>query len=179
VAANIAVLQAMALGQLDQWLTNPWDPPELLLYPAVSELLSQWTRASAKAGSPVELVRVVGPRWSPRSHELRDLLARHNIPHGFYDADGADGRRLLTRVGLGPGDQPVLLLLDGRVLVDPTDQQLAQAMGIPTRPASGRYDLAVVGAGPAWPRPPTRPRRGCAPCCWSEGRPAARPAPPR
>jgi thioredoxin reductase (NADPH) len=149
VAGNIAVLQAMALGQLDHWLTIPWGPPELLLYPAVSELLSQWARATANAGSPVELVRVAGLRGSPRSHELRDLLGRNNIPHGFYDADSADGRRLLAQVGLGPGDQPVLLLRDGQVLVDPTTQQLVRAMGIPTRPGLGRYDLAVVGAGPA------------------------------
>jgi thioredoxin reductase (NADPH) len=149
VAANIAVLQAMALGQLDHWLTIPWGPPELLLYPAVSELLSQWARATANAGSPVELVRVAGLRGSPRSHELRDLLGRNNIPHGFYDADSADGRRLLGQVGLGPGDQPVLLLRDGQVLVDPTTEQLVRAMGIPTRPGFGRYDLAVVGAGPA------------------------------
>ena len=148
-AANIATLQDMALGQLDHWLTVPWGAPELLLYPVVSELLSRWSRENADAASPIELVRVVASRWLPRTHELRDVLSRNNIPYGFCDADSADGRRLLTRVGRVSGDQPVLLLRDGRVLCDPSDERLIQALGIPTRPGPGRYDVGVVGAGPA------------------------------
>jgi thioredoxin reductase (NADPH) len=82
VAAGVAGLQAMALGQLDHWLNTPVGPPELQLYPAVSELLGQWARATVGVGSQPEWVRVVGPRWSTRSHELRDLLGRNNIPTG-------------------------------------------------------------------------------------------------
>ena len=149
VAAGVAGLQAMALGQLDHWLNTPWGAPELQLYPEVSELLGQWARATARAGSRSEWVRVVGPRWSARSHELRDLLGRNNIPHGFYDAREEDGRRLLAQAGLEATDQPVVLLSDGRVLVDPPIERLAQALGAQTRPGPGRYDLAVVGAGPA------------------------------
>jgi thioredoxin reductase (NADPH) len=43
----------------------------------------------------------------------------------------------------------VLLLFDGRVLVDPPTEQLAQALGVQTQPSLGRYDVAVIGAGPA------------------------------
>jgi thioredoxin reductase (NADPH) len=149
VAAGTAGLQAMALGQLDDWLNTPVGPPELRLYPAVSELLSQWAKATVGAGAQPEWVRVIGPRWSARSHELRDLLGRNNIPHGFYDAEAEDGRRLLAGAGLEPTDRPVLLLSDGRVLVDPPTERLAQALGAKTQPDPGRYDLAVVGAGPA------------------------------
>ena len=149
VAAGTAGLQAMALGQLDDWLNTPVGPPELQLYPTVSELLSQWTRATASAGAQPQWVRVIGPRWSPRSHELRDLLGRNNIPHGFYDAQSDDGRRLLAQVGLEVTDRPVLLLLDGRVLIDPSSEHLAQALGAQTQPAPARYDVTVVGAGPA------------------------------
>jgi thioredoxin reductase (NADPH) len=149
VDAGVAGLQAMALGQLDHWLNTPWGAPELQLYPAVAEQLSQWARATARAGSQPERVRVVGPRWSARSHELRDLLGRNNIPHGFYDADGEDGRRLLAQAGLEAGGPLALLLSDGQVLVDPSNERLAQALGAQTRPAPGRYDVAVVGAGPA------------------------------
>jgi thioredoxin reductase (NADPH) len=149
VAAGVAGLQAMALGQLDHWLNTPFGPPELHLYPTVSELLSQWAKATVGASTQPEWVRVVGPRWSPRSHELRDLLGRNNIPHGFYDTDGEDGQRLLAHAGLEATDRPVLLLLDGRVLVDPSSERLAQALGAQTQPAPGRYDVTVVGAGPA------------------------------
>jgi thioredoxin reductase (NADPH) len=144
-----AGLQAMALGQIDHYLNAPWGPPELQLYPAITEALSQWARSTGSLGPPPELVRIVGPRWSPRSHELRDLLARNSISHGFYDADSEDGRRLLVQAGLQAAALPVLLLFDGRVLVDPPTDRLAQALGVKTQPTLGRYDVAVVGAGPA------------------------------
>jgi thioredoxin reductase (NADPH) len=148
-AAATAGLQAMALGQLDLYLNAPWGPPELQLYPAITEALSQWARSTSTLGPPPELVRIVGPRWSPRSHEFRDLLARNSISHGFYDADSEDGRRLLAQAGLEGAGSPVLLLFDGRVLVDPPTGRLAQALGVRTQPTLGRYDVAVVGAGPA------------------------------
>jgi thioredoxin reductase (NADPH) len=148
-AAGMAGLQAMALGQLDHYLNAPWGPPELQLYPTLSEALSQWAKATSSLGPPPELVRIVGPRFSPRSHELRDLLARNSISHGFYDADSPDGRRLLAQAGLAAAGSPVLLLFDGRVLVDPPTDRLAQALGVQTQPALGRYDVAVIGAGPA------------------------------
>jgi thioredoxin reductase (NADPH) len=148
-AGGTAGLQAMALGQLDLYLNVPWGPPELQLYPAISEALSQWARSTGSLGSPPELVQIIGSRWSPRSHEFRDLLARNSISHGFYDADSEDGRRLLARAGVEAARSPVLLLFDGRVLADPPTDRLAQALGVQTQPALGRYDVAVVGAGPA------------------------------
>jgi thioredoxin reductase (NADPH) len=149
VAAGMAGLRAMALGQLDYWLDTPVGPPELHLYPVVSELLSQWARETASAGPPPERCQVVGPRWSARSHELRDLLSRNNIPHRFHDTQEGNGRRLLAQAGIAPGGQTVVLMPGGQVLVDPSPQQFAQALGVPTRPTGGCYDLAVVGAGPA------------------------------
>jgi thioredoxin reductase (NADPH) len=98
-AGGTAGLQAMALGQLDHYLNAPWGPPELQLYPAFFEALSQRVRSTSSLGPPPELVRIVGPRWSPRSHEFRDLVSRNSISHGFYDADSEDGRRLLPRTG--------------------------------------------------------------------------------
>ena len=148
-AAGTAGLQAMALGQLDLYLNAPWGPPELQLYPAISEALSQWAKATGSLGPLPELVRIIGPRWSPRSHKLRDLLARNSISHGFYDADSEDGRRLLAQAEVAAAASPVLLLFDGRVLVDPPNEQLAQALGVQTQPTLGRYDVAVIGAGPA------------------------------
>jgi thioredoxin reductase (NADPH) len=147
--AGRAAVRAMALGQLDHYLNKPWGDPEFELYPTVSELLSQRVHAAAAAGSQPEAVRIVGPRRSARSHELRDLLARNNVSHGFYDVAKPEGRRLLKQAGVRAGDQPIALLFDGRVLIDPPNDALADALGIQTRPASSSYDLAVVGGGPA------------------------------
>ena len=149
IVAGRAAVRAMALGQLDHYLNKPWGDPEFELYPTVSELLSQRLRAAVAAGSQPEAVKIVGPRWSGRSHELRDLLARNNVSHGFYDVAKPEGRRLLEEAGVRVGDRPIALLFDGRVLVDPPNEALAEALGVQTRPASSGYDLAVVGGGPA------------------------------
>jgi thioredoxin reductase (NADPH) len=132
-----------------RWGSSTWGPPELQLYPTVGKALSQWARSTSSFGPRPELVRIVGPRWSPRSHELRDLMARNSITHGFYDADTDDGRRLLAQAGLEASGAPVMLLFDGQVLVDPPNDRLAQALGVQTQPTLDRYDVAVVGAGPA------------------------------
>lgn len=63
--------------------------------------------------------------------------------------DGEDGRRLLAQAGIEPGGQTAVLIPGGQVLVDPSPQRFARALGVPTQPAGGCYDLAVVGAGPA------------------------------
>jgi thioredoxin reductase (NADPH) len=152
--AGKAAVHAMALGQVDHYVNKPWGNPELELYPTVSELLSQQSRTAVVAGSQPEVVRVVGPQWSPRSHKLRDLLTRNSIPHGFYDVTKPEGRQLLERAGVAPvdqppGDHPIVLLFDGRVLIDPPNEQLAAVLGVQTRPQSSLYDLTVVGGGPA------------------------------
>ena len=149
IVAGRAAVRTMALGQLDHYLNKPWGDPEFELYPTVSELLSQRLRAAVAAGSQPEAVKIVGPRWSGRSHELRDLLGRNNVSHGFYDVAKPEGRRLLEEAGVRVGDRPIALLFDGRVLVDPPNEALAEALGVQTRPASSGYDLAVVGGGPA------------------------------
>jgi thioredoxin reductase (NADPH) len=149
VIGGTAALRAMALGQLDHYLNKPWGDPELELYPTITELLSQRSRAAVAAGSQPEVLRIVGPQWSARSHELRDLLTRNSISHGFYDVASPKGRRLLQQVGVPPGDHPVVLFFDGRVLMDPTNERIAEMLGAQTKPANSRYDLVVIGGGPA------------------------------
>lgn len=95
-----AAVRAMALGQVDHYVNKPWGNPELELYPTISELLSQRSRAAVVAGSQPEIVRIVGPQWSVRSHQLRDLLTRNSIPHGFYDVAKPEGVSCWNRLTL-------------------------------------------------------------------------------
>ncbi len=147
--AGQAALRGMALGQFDHYVNKPWGDPEVELYPVISELLSQRRRTFVVAGSHPEVVRIVGPRWSVRSHQLRDLLSRNSIPHGFYDVTRPEGRQLLEEAGVASTDQPLVLLFDGRVLTDPSNERIAEVLGVQTRPKSSLYDLTVVGGGPA------------------------------
>jgi thioredoxin reductase (NADPH) len=143
--ATPAILQGCAFGQLENYLQKPWSPPEVHLYPAVGEFLSDWTRAH---GPRMELVRVVGAHPSSRSQELRDLLERNGIPHGFHAANSDEGKRLLRTTGRDGSRLPIVILLDGLVLVDPSNAELLDSLGASDLDER-ECDLAVVGAGPA------------------------------
>jgi len=143
-SASRTILQACAFGELDNYLYKPWAPAEVHLYPLVSEFLAEWTRLHRPA---MELVRVVGEELSPRSNEIRELLGRNGVPHGFYAAGTREAARLLEEHGIEAPVLPIVILLDGSALLDPTNANIADAIGGGPRELS--CDLAVVGAGPA------------------------------
>ena len=150
-----------------------WVSPEELLYPQVQEALTAWTRANRPRH---EVVRVVGEQWSPRSHELRDALARNTVPFGFYAADSDEGRRLIARARRGRERLPAVILHDGSVLHDPTLVDVADALGVHTRPRPRSTIWRSSGRDrPGWRPRSTAPPKGCAPSSSSRGRSAARP----
>jgi len=139
------ILQAIALGHIDNYVARPLTVPDERFHLAVTELLEDWASANRPQ---FELVRVVGQEWSARSHEIRDLLDRNAVPFGFYPVDSEPGQALLAQAGPAAA-LPVLLLFDGQVLASPSNTELAAALGVQTTPGAGPYDVAVVGAGPA------------------------------
>jgi thioredoxin reductase (NADPH) len=144
-ATNPAV-RAMTLGQIDTYLFEPWLPVDRFLYLPIGQMLADWVPSR---GPAFEGIRIVGPRWGTRSHELRDMLTRMGIPHGWYQAASAAGRRLLEEAGQDGSKLPVVVFHNGQVFVDPSDAELAEALGYRTRPQASSYDLVIVGAGPA------------------------------
>jgi thioredoxin reductase (NADPH) len=100
---------------------------------------------------PGERVRVIGYTWSPRSHEVRDFLARSRIPSKWLDYEAnPEARRRADELGATAGSGlPLLVFADGSHLADPSDEQLAERIGLSTAPEEAFYDLVIVGAGPA------------------------------
>jgi Pyridine nucleotide-disulphide oxidoreductase len=94
-------------------------------------------------------VRIVGERWSPSSHRLRDALTRNTVPIGFYDVESDEGRRLVDQYDLDLKRLPVVILHNGSVLYSPTLVEVAEAIGVHNTPSKDLYDVAIVGAGPA------------------------------
>ncbi|MEC3920387.1 FAD-dependent oxidoreductase [Nocardia sp. CDC160] len=141
-----AAIEAINVVDLDHYLLKPWDPPEEKLYPVVDALLEAWRGDEHK---PVTETKVVGHRWSARCSEVREFLARNQLPYRWYQVDEPEGARLLTAANATEDQCPVIINPNGDVLIMPTDAQLAQGVGLNTVATSDFYDLIVVGGGPA------------------------------
>jgi thioredoxin reductase (NADPH) len=142
-----AAIAAINRAQIDYYLQKPWDPPEERLYPTVEDLLGDWA-ADAVLADPE--VRVVGHRFSPGSHEARDLLARNRVPYEWLELErDPEARRLLDIAGVAADRLPAVFLRDGTVLEAPTPLELAGRLGFPTHAELDFYDLVIVGGGPA------------------------------
>jgi thioredoxin reductase (NADPH) len=145
-----SVFDAVAVGTVDHWVNRPVQAPAEEFHRSITEFLREW--ASQRPGG-FEPVRVIGQRWSARSQELRDLLARHRVPAGFYDAASRHGRQMLDELGLESPELPVVVLrfaTEARTLVNPSNLEIADAFGVMRPVSPGEvFDVAVVGAGPA------------------------------
>ena len=131
---------------LDYYLMKPWDPPERELYPVLEDLLDDW---SASVRLPFEGIRVVGTLWSSHSHAVKDFLSRNQVPYRWLDVErDEEGKRVLATLN-GEQRMPVVLFPDGSALMDPGVKELAEKVGLQTKPASPFYDLIIVGGGPA------------------------------
>lgn len=142
------IRSAMSIGRIDYYLLRPWTSPDELFHRTVTELLHEWRRA--ESGAPRELT-VVGVAGSARAYEVRNQLARNGVPHAFHASDSTEGTALLESAGRAGTTEPIVVLLDGRVLVDPDEAELAEAYGvrIGVQETDAVFDVAVIGGGPS------------------------------
>ena len=145
-ADTSAAIDAINVVDVDHYLLKPWDPPEEKLYPVVDALLEAWETSDRR---PVLETRVVGHRWSARSSEVREFLARNQVPYHWYSTDEPEGQRLLAAAGADGRALPVVITPSGDALIEPADAELASRVGLATTPSNDFYDLIIVGGGPA------------------------------
>jgi len=141
-----AAIDAINVVDLDHYLLKPWDPPEENFYPVLDAQLEAWHAVDHRAALDI---KVVGHRWSARSSSLREFLARNQVPYRWYSAEEPEGARLLAAAGADVASLPVLITPEGAVLVQPTDAEVADRVGLTTVPNAEFYDLVVIGGGPA------------------------------
>jgi thioredoxin reductase (NADPH) len=140
------MLRATVLGDIDGYVVKPGTPPDEHFHRFVTEQLDEWGRSNLPG---LEVVRVIGEEWAARSHELRELLGRNGIPFGFYSVGSLDGQRVLEEAGAAGKALPTVVLFNGRILADPSNTEVGEALGVQTKPGGGCYDVTVIGAGPA------------------------------
>src|ERR1700758_4155613 len=145
-ADSHAAIDAINVVDLDHYLLKPWDPPEEKLYPVIDALLDAWMQSDHR---PVPEIKVVGHRWSARCSEVREFLARNQVPYRWYNSDEPEGERLLEAAQADGLSLPLVITPDGDPMIEPSDAELAARVGLATTPSKDFYDLIVIGGGPA------------------------------
>ena len=149
-ADTTAAIGAINQASIHYFFMKPWDPPTEHLYPQLDDLLDDWQASYHPAYSGI---RVLGTRWSPRSYELRDFLARNHVPYQWIDAEisasDPETKLLLDTLGAEATSLPIALFPDGTKLLETTPAQVAQKVGLRTQAQTSFYDLAIIGGGPA------------------------------
>jgi len=145
-----AAIKAINEAKIQHYLLKPWDPPEQNLYPVLDDLLEDWL---AGYRPPFAGLRLLGNRWSPKSYELRDFLARNHVPYQWMDAEAAEHdaevRKAVEQAGEDAAHLPVVFFQDGSHLREPNQQELAERVGLSTHALTDFYDVVIVGGGPS------------------------------
>ena len=110
-------------------------------------ILRRVALVEAGAGGPV----LIGPESSPDVIRLQGFLARNAYPHQLLDpAQDRDAAELVKQYAPNPADLPLAVCPKGSILKNPSETELARALGmVPIDERDRTYDVAVVGAGPA------------------------------
>ena len=139
--------RGIGLGQIDYYAIKPWRAADELFHRTVTENLHEWVGSDASLSRELTIVAEAG---NARASELRSLLSRNRVPFVFHPTGSPAGRQILDEVREPDAGVPVVVQRNGRVLVDPTNVEIAEAYGARTRLLGSReYDVTVVGAGPS------------------------------
>lgn len=97
-------------------------------------------------------VLVIGSRFSPDTLRIREFLARNRYPYQWEDLENRAServRRMLDEFQICEHETPVVVLPNGKIVRTPSNQILAEELGV-IRPLTEKiYDLVIIGAGPA------------------------------
>jgi thioredoxin reductase (NADPH) len=108
-------------------------------------------RRALLLGEEYEAVTIIGSRFSPDAHRLRDFATRNGVPVRWMDLDAdEEADALLRQFNIPASATPIVLGTDGEWVSNPSIADFARCMGLEaTLEADHLYDLVVVGAGPA------------------------------
>lgn len=139
--------RAIALGQIDYYALKPWRTADELFHRTITEFLHEWVGTDASLSRELT---IVADAASARASELRSLLTRNRVPFIFHPSTSPEGEEVLQEAREPAGTAPVVVQRNGRVLVDPTNVEIANAYGATTHLLGSReFDVTVVGAGPS------------------------------
>src|SRR6266852_4452302 len=149
-----ALVDGHAEGEVETLLI----PPERLRALLVAEadlgerimralILRRVSLIQGGVGGPV----LIGPSNSGGVIRLQGFLTRNGFPHHLLDPErDHDAAELIVRYSPSPTDWPLVVTVDGTVLRNPSESELARALGMVRALVKDKvYDVAIVGSGPA------------------------------
>jgi thioredoxin reductase (NADPH) len=154
LSGRVALVDGHAEGDVETLLLSPERLRALLV--AEADLGERIMRAlilrrvsliQGGAGGPV----MIGPSQSATTARLQGFLTRNGFPHHLLDpATDHDAAELIARYSPSPTDWPLVVVADGTVLRNPSETELARAIGMIGGARGDKvYDVAIVGCGPA------------------------------
>ena len=154
LSGRVALVDGHAEGDVETLLIPPDRLRALLVAEAVlgerimrALILRRVNLIQAGTGGPV----LIGPSNSTGVARLQNFLSRNGFPHHLLDpAIDHDAAELIARYSPSPEDWPLVVTVDGTVLRNPSENQIARALGMIGGPRGDKiYDVAIVGCGPA------------------------------
>ena len=142
-----AAIRAINSVRVDYYLVKPWSPAQDNLYPTLDKLLGAWQEDYRP---DFDGIRIIGDRWSPITHDIKDFLARNRKPYQWLDVE-TDGKacELLSALKVTEEQLPIVVFPDGTFLAKPGMAELAAQIGLKTQAEEHFYDLIIIGGGPA------------------------------
>lgn len=142
-----AAIRAINSVGIDHYLIKPWSPPEELLFPVLDDLLDDWENTYTPG---FDGIRIVGHRWSSKTHQLKDFLARNRVPYQWLDIEASSEASALVQTLPADGVRlPLVFFPDGSSLPEPSLIEVADRVGLRTQAESPFYDLVIIGGGPS------------------------------
>lgn len=146
-----AILEAMAVGDINYYVLKPWIAHDELFHRTVAEFVQEWSRNET---ANLREVVVIAAQNVARAHAITSLLTRNGIPNAFRPSGSQEANDVLAVIEEADPGNGVLVWMPavgGTVLHDPTDADVAEAWGVRTTLAGERreFDVLVIGAGPA------------------------------
>src|SRR4029077_14995132 len=154
LSGRVALVDGHAEGDVETLLIPPDKLRALLVAEAVlgerimrALILRRVNLIQGGVGGPV----LIGPSNSTSVAGLQNFLARNGFPHHLLDpVSDHDAAELIARYSPSPSDWPLVVTIDGTVLRNPTENEVARALGMIGGPRGDKiYDAAIVGCGPA------------------------------
>ncbi len=154
LTGEAALVSAVARGDCEVYEIAPGGVREIInLHPALGDTILQAfiaRRQLLRESGEFAGIRVIGSRYSSDTSRVRDFLTKNRLPFTWLDLEAnPDVTQLLKQFGVSESDTPLVTWGRKLILRNPSDRELAEALGIRRPLEHTTYDLIVVGAGPA------------------------------